>query len=75
VNDHINRLRKLEAFLCSGRRLKTDCVQAVGYGSGRTFQRDLAVLQGLGSQVIRVESPGKETIYYCPRAKAVFRHN
>jgi hypothetical protein len=74
VNDHISRLRKLEAFLCGGRRFKADCVQAVGYGSGRTFQRDLAVLQGLGSQVIRVESPGKESLYYCPRAKAVFRH-
>jgi predicted DNA-binding transcriptional regulator YafY len=71
----LERLRKLEAFLCGGRRLKTDCVQAVGYGSGRTFQRDLAVLQELGAQVIRVESPGKESLYYCPRAKAVFRHN
>jgi predicted DNA-binding transcriptional regulator YafY len=71
----LERLRKLESFLCSGRRLKTDCVQAVGYGSGRTFQRDLAVLQGLGAQVVRVESPGKESLYYCPRAKAVFRHN
>jgi predicted DNA-binding transcriptional regulator YafY len=74
VNTYIQRLRALELFLATGRRTKADCVQQVGYGSGRTFQRDLAALQDLGAKVVRVESPGKETIYYLPRARAVFRH-
>jgi hypothetical protein len=71
---YIKRLRALELFLITGRRSKDDCVKHIRHGCKRTFQRDLAALQDLGAQVVRVETPGKETIYYLPRARAVFRH-
>jgi len=31
-------------------------------------------LETLGSGVVRVVDPGKKSQYYCPRAKAIFRH-
>jgi predicted DNA-binding transcriptional regulator YafY len=74
MNTYIQRLRALELFLINGRRSKSDCVQQVGHGCKRTFQRDLAALQDLGAKVVRVETPGKESVYYLPRARAVFRH-
>ena len=70
----VDRLRQLEAFLCSGRKTKRECCNALGYAYERAFSRDLTDLETLGSGVIRVVDPGKKSQYYCPRAKAIFRH-
>lgn len=70
----VERLRQLEAFLCTGRKTKRECCNALGYAYERAFSRDLTDLETLGSGVIRVVDPGKRSQYYCPRAKAIFRH-
>ena len=70
----VDRLRQLEAFLCTGRKTKRECCNALGYAYERAFSRDLTDLETLGSGVIRVVDPGKKSQYYCPRAKAIFRH-
>jgi hypothetical protein len=36
--------------------------------------RDLRDLAALGSEIVRQGAPGKLTFYYCPRARAIFRH-
>ena len=78
VSEHrleiVDRLRQLEAFLCTGRKTKRECCNALGYAYERAFSRDLTDLETLGSGVIRVVDPGKKSQYYCPRAKAIFRH-
>jgi hypothetical protein len=38
------------------------------------FLRDLRDLAALGSEIVRQGEPGKTTSYYCPRARAIFRH-
>jgi len=68
------RLRDLELFLCSGRRTKTECVERLQYTGARMLLRDLQDLQALGSEIVRQGDPGKTTSYYCPRARAIFRH-
>jgi len=68
------RLRDLELFLCSGRRTKTECVERLQYTGARMLLRDLQDLQALGSEIVRQGEPGKLTSYYCPRARAIFRH-
>ena len=70
----VERLKQLEAFLCTGRKTKRECCNALGYAYERAFSRDLTDLETLGSGVIRVVDPGKRSQYYCPRAKAIFRH-
>ena len=70
----VERLRQLEAFLCTGRKTKRECCNALGYAYERAFSRDLTDLETLGSGVVRVVDPGKKSQYYCPRAKAIFRH-
>ena len=72
--EYVQRLRRLEAFLCSGRRSKADCRSYMGYRYERAFSRDLEDLEALGSGIVRSATPGKASVYYCPRAKAVFRH-
>ena len=72
--EYVQRLRRLEEFLCSGRRSKADCRTHMGYRYERAFSRDLEDLETLGSGVVRVVDPGKRSQYYCPRAKAFFRH-
>ena len=72
--EYVDRLRRLEAFLCSGRRSKADCREHMGYRYERAFSRDLEDLEALGSGIVRGATPGKASVYYCPRAKAVFRH-
>ena len=72
--EYVDRLRRLEAFLCSGRRSKADCRSYMGYAYERAFSRDLEDLEALGSGIVRGATPGKASVYYCPRAKAVFRH-
>ena len=68
------RLRRLELFLCSGRRTKAECIERLQYTGPRMFLRDLRDLQALGSEIVRQGEPGKLTFYYCPRARAIFRH-
>ncbi len=68
------RLRSLESFLCTGRRTKNECIQRLQYTGARMFLRDLRDLQALGSEIVRQGAPGKLTSYYCPRARAIFRH-
>jgi hypothetical protein len=70
----VERLKRLEAFLCTGKRTKRECRDALGYPYERAFSRDLEDLETLGSGVVRIEDPGKQSQYYCPRAKAIFRH-
>ena len=70
----VDRLRQLEAFLCTGRKTKRECCNELGYAYERAFSRDLTDLETLGSGVVRVVDPGKRSQYYCPRAKAIFRH-
>ena len=72
--EYVDRLRRLETFLCSGRRSKADCREHMGYRYERAFSRDLEDLEALGSGIVRVATAGKASVYYCPRAKAVFRH-
>ena len=68
------RLRRLESFLCSARRTKTECIERLQYTGARMLLRDLRDLQALGSEIVRQGAPGKLTMYYCPRARAIFRH-
>jgi hypothetical protein len=68
------RLRKLEAFLCTGRRTKAECRKALSYPNERQFLRDFNDLECLESGVVRTGEPGKQATYYCPRARAIFRH-
>ncbi len=70
----VERLKRLEAFLCGGKRTKRECQDACGYNYERAFSRDLTDLETLGSGVVRVVDIGKQSQYYCPRAKAFFRH-
>ena len=70
----VERLKSLEAYLCGGKRTKRECCNALGYAYERAFSRDLEDLETLGSGVVRVVDPGKKSQYYCPRAKAIFRH-
>ena len=72
--EYVDRLRRLEAFLCSGRRSKSDCREHMGYRYERAFSRDLEDLEMLGSCIVRVATPGKASVYDCPRARGVFRH-
>ena len=72
--EYVDRLRRLEAFLCTGKRTKRDCREHMGYQYERAFSRDLEDLETLGSGVVRVVDLGKRSQYYCPRAKAFFRH-
>jgi hypothetical protein len=68
------RLRNLESFLCTGRRTKAECRKALGYSNERQFLRDFNDLESMGSGVVRTGEPGKQATYYCPRARAIFRH-
>ena len=68
------RLRRLESLLCSARRTKNECIEILQYTGARMFLRDLRDLQALGSKIVRQGEPGKLTFYYCPRARAIFRH-
>ena len=70
----VERLKELEAYLCGGKRTKRECCEALCYPYERAFSRDLEDLEELGSGVVRIEDPGKISQYYCPRAKAFFRH-
>ena len=70
----VERLKRLEAYLCTGKKTKRECRDACGYAYERAFSRDLEDLETLGSGVVRVVDPGKKSQYYCPRAKAFFRH-
>ena len=69
------RLRRLELFLCSRRRTKTECIERLQYTGQRMLLRDLRDLAALGSKIVRQGAPGKLTMYYCPRARAIFRHD
>ena len=69
------RLRRLELFLCSRRRTKNECIQRLQYTGARMLLRDLRDLQALGTKIVRQGEPGKLTSYYCPRARAIFRHD
>ena len=68
------RLRSLESFLCTAKRTKNECIEVLQYTEPRMFLRDLRDLQALGSEIVRQGEPGKLTFYYCPRARAIFRH-
>ena len=68
------RLRRLELFLCHHKRTKAECIERLQYTEPRMFLRDLRDLQALGSEIVRQGEPGKTTSYYCPRARAIFRH-
>ena len=68
------RLRSLESFLCTRKRTKNECIEILQYTGARMFLRDLRDLQALGSEIVRQGAPGKLTFYYCPRARAIFRH-
>ena len=68
------RLRSLELFLCSAKRTKTECIERLQYTGARMLLRDLRDLAALGSGIVRQGEPGKLTFYYCPRARAIFRH-
>jgi hypothetical protein len=69
------RLRRLELFLCHKKRTKNECIEVLQYTEPRMFLRDLRDLQALGSEIVRQGEPGKTTSYYCPRARAIFRHD
>ena len=69
------RLRRLELFLCHSKRTKSECIERLQYTGARMFLRDLRDLQALGSEIVRQGEPGKLTSYYCPRARAIFRHD
>ena len=68
------RLRRLELFLCHAKRTKAECMERLQYTEPRMFLRDLRDLAALGSEIVRQGQPGKLTMYYCPRARAIFRH-
>ena len=68
------RLRRLELFLCHSKRTKVECIDRLQYTGARMLLRDLRDLQALGSEIVRQGEPGKTTSYYCPRARAIFRH-
>ena len=68
------RLRRLELFLCHKKRTKNECIERLQYTEPRMFLRDLRDLAALGSEIVRQGAPGKLTFYYCPRARAIFRH-
>ena len=68
------RLRRLELFLCHRKRTKTECIERLQYTEPRMLLRDLRDLEALGSEIVRQGAPGKRTSYYCPRARAIFRH-
>ena len=68
------RLRRLELFLCTRRRTKNECIEILQYTGARMLLRDLLDLQALGSEIVRQSEPGKTMFYYCPRARAIFRH-
>ena len=68
------RLRRLELFLCHAKRTKNECIERLQYTEPRMLLRDLRDLQALGSEIVRQGEPGKLTFYYCPRARAIFRH-
>ena len=68
------RLRRLELFLCHKKRTKAECIERLQYTEPRMLLRDLRDLQALGSEIVRQGEPGKVTFYYCPRARAIFRH-
>ena len=68
------RLRRLESLLCHHKRTKNECIEILQYTGARMFLRDLRDLQALGSEIVRQGAPGKTTSYYCPRARAIFRH-
>ena len=68
------RLRRLELFLCHRKRTKNECIERLQYTEPRMFLRDLRDLAALGSEIVRQGAPGKLTFYYCPRARAIFRH-
>jgi len=68
------RLRRLELFLCTRKRTKAECIERLQYTEPRMFLRDLRDLAALGSEIVRQGEPGKLTFYYCPRARAIFRH-
>ena len=68
------RLRRLELFLCTRKRTKNECIEILQYTEPRMLLRDLRDLQALGSEIVRQGEPGKTTSYYCPRARAIFRH-
>ena len=68
------RLRRLESFLCTRKRTKNECIERLQYTGARMFLRDLRDLQALGSEIVRQGEPGKQATYYCPRARAIFRH-
>jgi hypothetical protein len=68
------RLRRLELFLCSCKRTKAECMERLQYTEPRMFLRDLRDLAALGSEIVRQGEPGKTASYYCPRARAIFRH-
>ena len=70
----VERLKSLEAFLCGGKRTKRECCNALGYAYERAFSRHLEDLGTLGGGVVRVVDLGKKSQYYCPRARAFFRH-
>ena len=69
------RLRNLESLLCTAKCTKTECIERLQYTGARMFLRDLRDLQALGSEIVRQGQPGKTTSYYCPRARAIFRHD
>ena len=69
------RLRDLELFLCTAKRTKNECIERLQYTGARMLLRDLRDLQALGSEIVRQGEPGKLTMYYCPRARAIFRHD
>ena len=69
------RLRRLELFLCHKKRTKNECIERLQYTEPRMFLRDLRDLAALGSEIVRQGAPGKLTFYYCPRARAIFRHD
>ena len=68
------RLRRLELFLCHAKRTKNECIDRLQYTEPRMLLRDLRDLAALGSEIVRQGEPGKRTFYYCPRARAIFRH-
>jgi hypothetical protein len=61
-------------FLCHHKRTKAECIERLQYTEPRMFLRDLRDLAALGSEIVRQGEPGKLTFYYCPRARAIFRH-
>ena len=71
---YVRRIMRLESFLCGGRRTKAECRFLLGYEYERAFSRDLEDLETLGSGVVRIATPGLESIYTCQPEKAFFKH-